>query len=75
MIRLHQTNDAGASSRVVDGFGRPREVYHATCSEFTAFGVGDLGHHFGTLDAACERLQDLHNKTGCDRQRIARQRP
>lgn len=53
------------ASRVVDGFGRPQVLYHGTRTQFSAFGVGDIGYHFGTRDAACKRLQDLHEKTGC----------
>lgn len=54
-------------SKVVDGHGRPLRLYHGTPIEWDTNtfrrGVGhnkrsSLGHHFGTTQAANERLED-----------------
>ena len=45
-------------SVVVDKYGNPMIVYHGTKGDFTVFRhTGDLGFHFGTVQAANDRLE------------------
>jgi hypothetical protein len=46
----------GSASKVVTADGRPLVVYHATRGNFDTFGIGDVGFHFGTLNAAHSRM-------------------
>jgi ADP-Ribosyltransferase in polyvalent proteins len=48
-------------SKVVDAEGKPLVVYHATLAEYSRFKRtrgAHFGFHFGTVDAAHERLED-----------------
>lgn len=45
-------------SKVVDKQGRPLVVYHASNAKFDTFEKGDIGFHFGTKEAAEQRLSD-----------------
>lgn len=45
-------------SKVVDEQGRPLVVYHASNAKFDTFEKGDIGFHFGTKEAAEQRLPD-----------------
>lgn len=49
------------NSKVCDSRGRPLVVYHGTTSFFTIFeNTSDIGFHFGTREAAKDRLSKIH---------------
>lgn len=43
-------------SQVVDEKREPLVVYHGTLKSFPAFGIGDVGFHFGSVEQAESRL-------------------
>lgn len=47
-------------SKVVDQNGDPLIVYHGTNADFDIFKKGDIGFHFGTIQAANDRLAAAH---------------
>ena len=49
-------------SKVRDGSGKLRVVYHGTDKEFESFSKGDVGFHFGTKGQAESRVSDLDDK-------------
>ena len=49
-----------AGSKVVEPDGSPLILYHGTNADFDIFKKGDIGFHFGTVQAANDRLAAAH---------------
>jgi hypothetical protein len=54
------------NSKVVDENGNPMVVYHGTQGKFTDFKYGELGFHFGTKEAANDRLIGIRARRGME---------
>jgi len=63
--------EAGEGSKVVAADGKPMVVYHATQQEFEKFTRGDIGFHFGNLNAAHTRMYKLHPQNARNEEALA----